>query len=450
MIGKHQEFSLHPHFRRALTSAVAALALTGGLAASDALAAGCGLEQENIQTTDAESIYWNGTDEKPNTGGYPKGGDGTWNTQLTNWTNHCSTLVSQWDETKSWAHFGTTGGNVTLAEPITFKNLSFDVSDYVIVGPTAENSGNPALSTRARGSTSTIAVNPTQAAQINVDIESFRAGPYFNPATLLVTGGGTLIFNNDKTYLGDTSIAEGTGLVLGGAGYSSTLQSRHIHLKKDASLQINAPGAKSLNFTQIVTSDDETANVTFGGRGSYVVTGDLSGFQGVTAIDADLSLTSQIAGEIEIGKKLSGLSGQQVGATVSGTGMLGGFERNVYVNEGVLSPGNDTEQAGPDFGTMQIRGNLVLSPDSTLLFGITRPDSADNDKILVHGGINSLATKIRIASLGQPDKGDYVIMQYTGPDPDTTHTDVEPTNFQNDTNYYTVDAKDGVVTLHAK
>lgn len=147
----------------------------------------------------AISFYWDGTTTSANA----DGGNGTWDTVLTNWDD-AATLGADiaWPSsgTDNDAFFAGIAGTVTIATGgVTANDLTFSTTDYIIGGAGLTLNGTLP------------AINVTGTATINSSITTSVAGGFSK------TGTGTLILGGVNTFAANTTLAYGSNTATLGA-----------------------------------------------------------------------------------------------------------------------------------------------------------------------------------------------------------------------------------------
>jgi fibronectin-binding autotransporter adhesin len=207
-------------------------------------------------------------------------------------------------------------------------------------------------------------------------------------------GSGTAVLTNDNTYTGGTTITAGM-LQLGNGGTSGSITG-------------NVVDNSALAFNR---SDSVMLGGVISGSGSVAQAG--AGITTLTGTNTYRGATTVQAGTLLVDGNQSGATGLttvQSGATLGGTGTLGG---NVTIaNGGVLSPGD----AGA--GTLTVNGNLSLNSGSALdyQFGqANTPGGALNDLTVVHGNL-TLAGALHVSTTagGSFGPGVYRVFNYAG------------------------------------
>lgn len=214
--------------------------------------------------------------------------------------------------------------------------------------------------------------------------------------TLLKQGPGTLTLTGDHSYSAGTTIAAGT-LQIGNGGSSGTLAGP---ITNDATLAFNR--ADALTVAGPISGSGGVNQI---GAGVTTLTGTNS-YAGPTNVQAGTLLVNGIQ------SAATGLTTVANGATLGGTGILGG---DVTIADGAtLSPG----ALGPVAGTLTINGNLTLGSGSTLAynFGQAGVEGGPHNDLIKVGGDVRLDGTITIAQTpgGSFGPGVYRIVGYGG------------------------------------
>jgi fibronectin-binding autotransporter adhesin len=231
------------------------------------------------------------------------GGTGTWNTTSSNWYN--GTVNTNWNSvTPDSAIFGGAAGTVTLGEPITVRNLTFNTGGYTIAGGTLTLSAP----------TAAVISNAANVATIS----SVLAGT----AGLTKSGTGTLTLSGSNSFSGNFSLG-GTVRV----GHDSALGKGAVTLSAFGTLA--SDGATTRTITNALT----IGNFTIGdatGTGDLIFTGSADLFAAGRNITVNNSstfsgaVTNAIGGLIKAGAgtlTLSGANTYAAGTTLT-TGTL--------------------------------------------------------------------------------------------------------------------------------
>jgi autotransporter-associated beta strand protein len=137
----------------------------------------------------AGSLFWDGTTST----GDADGGNGTWNSALTNWdTLATGGADSVWTNANNdTAVFGGAAGTVLLGAPITVGGLQFDTAGYLV-------------------QTNTLTFGVSGNIVTNADATINSAIGAATDLTVTKTGSGTLTLGGNNTYAGNTTISNGT------------------------------------------------------------------------------------------------------------------------------------------------------------------------------------------------------------------------------------------------
>ena len=137
----------------------------------------------------AAALYWDGTTST----GDADGGNGIWNTALTNWdTLATGGADSVWTNANNdTAFFGGTADTVSLGAPITVGGLQFDTAGYLV-----------------QTNTLTFGVSGNIVTNANATINSALATT--GASVITKTGNGTLTLGGNNIYAGNTTVSNGT------------------------------------------------------------------------------------------------------------------------------------------------------------------------------------------------------------------------------------------------
>ncbi|WP_395397577.1 autotransporter outer membrane beta-barrel domain-containing protein [Novosphingobium sp. BL-8A] len=363
--------------------------------------------QVNLVNTGGLTLsFWDGV-AGANFDGQITGGDGVWQAASgnDNWTLDDGSINAGYSD-GALAIFAGTGGTVTLdgsLGTINASGIQFAADGYILTGD--------ALTLTSAQSMVRVGDGTTVGADFIATIASTVAGN----AQLVKTDLGTLILTGTNTYAGGTAINGGT-----------------LQVSSDANLGA-ASGGLSLNGGTLHTTASFTTSraVALAGNGSFETDADttlaldglVSGAGGLTkAGDGTLTLTADnsyagatkvAAGTLLVNGNQSaatGLTSVLAGATLGGTGTIGG---NVALADGAtLSPG-----AGGT-GTLTIAGDLSLSSGSKLDFAFGSAGVAGgtlNDLVNVGGDLTLDGTIDVSASAGGTFSiGVYRVFNYDG------------------------------------
>jgi autotransporter-associated beta strand protein len=228
--------------------------------------------------------YWNGSSVAAN--GTVNGGSGVWTAGPTNWTNARGTTAAPWRG--QVAVFQGVPGTVTVQGPVDFSGLRFLTSDYTI---TAGAGGLLQTST----SDTVIFVDAGATAMLDVPIAG-RGG-------LHLQGGGTLTLTGANSYLGGTTIGDGT-LVISSDGNLGSASGRLAF--EGGTLQTIA----DLTSTRAVTIGESGGAIDTLGGTTFVLDGRVQGPGALTksgdgllvlTADNEYGGTSILAGTLQVG-----------------------------------------------------------------------------------------------------------------------------------------------------
>lgn len=220
----------------------------------------------------------------------------------------------------------------------------------------------------------------------------FEISADINGAGVLIKRGeGTLVLSGDNAFGG--ARIEGGGLI----GTTSSL-SGDIALIS-ASSRLSLANANAGIFAGAFSG---AGRVSLDGPGTVLLTGDSSGFSGVTTLNAGTLLVGNANGLGRLGGSLSVLSG----ATLGGSGVIGsGAGSHVSIaSGGVLSPGNS-------IGTLIINGDLTFASGARFEVEVN-PLGADSDIVRVTGAATlNGGTIAHIGATGRYDpRSTYTIL----------------------------------------
>lgn len=202
--------------------------------------------------------FWDGGNLVGN--GAIDGGNGTWGTGITNWTNVDGTLNQGWGN--SFAVFQGTAGNVTVDGTQSITGMQFVTDGYNLASGTT---GVLNLVNGGTGNTA-IRVDPNATATLGVTLSG--AG------TLAKLDSGTLVLNGNNTYSGGTALNGGTLVV----GNNSALGSGALTTADGTTLDSNAAvilgNAAVLNGALAIGGSNAlTLNGAISGNGSLLKKG---------------------------------------------------------------------------------------------------------------------------------------------------------------------------------
>ncbi|OWT80159.1 MULTISPECIES: autotransporter domain-containing protein [unclassified Achromobacter] len=239
-----------------------------------------------------------------------------------------------------------TGGTTITAGTVAIsanENLGAAQSSVVLNGGT--------LQTTAAMSISRDIVLGAAGGTLRTDADLSNGGEISGVGGLTKTGAGTLTLTGPITYLGTTTIQEGT------------LLSPAVNLGSNDIANNGTLAVQQDNAGQLDGAIDGTGNLVKLGAGRLNLTGggDMSGTTYVQA--GTLSINSSLANstvEVDTGATLGG------NGTVGATTVRGG---------GTIAPGNS-------IGTLHVNGNFVQEAGSTYVVEL---DGASSDQVVVNG-----------------------------------------------------------------
>lgn len=341
-----------------------------------------------VVATGAGEQYWDGANLSPGGVADGRGGNGTWDTSSTNWTNAAGDINAAWASQK--AVFAGTPGTVTVAGSQTFTGLRFVSHPTDWTYTLAAGTGG-ALVTNSAATEIIVAADPGASinkAVVNVGISG--------TGSIVKLGDGTLTLGVANTYQGGTTIKEGElvaaangALGTGGVSVAGAPAATLLPVLRFAG-PVNANGLSISTQNGSVVFDNQssagTAEITNQGNGKTVfLTGSSAGNTaitnqggGTTAFRGDNSseqarIINQSGGKLDLSTfdaagpcncvslgSVSGAGDILLGAHVLKTGALNLDETisGVISDGGALAKGSFTKT-----GT----GKLVLSGANTYL-----------------------------------------------------------------------------------
>ena len=308
--------------------------------------------------------FWNGSTTTPNR--TVNGGNGVWNTTLTNWTDAEGNAALPWGN--QTAVFAGTAGNVHLTGPISIAGMHFATNGYRLYTLVGEGG---ALQVDAADSE--IRVGQGLSATLAVGL--------IGTGSVKLTGGGTLITTGDNTFTGPLTVLAGT-LQIGDGGTSGSLTADIVN---ESAVLFNYASAASAAYGGDISGSGNVSlsSGTLRLSGDSTYTGATSVLGGKFLINGSLGATSVTAYE---------------DTTLGGSGTIAG---SVQVNtDAFLAPGDAV-------GTLTV-GELSLAEASRTIFELNSPSGTpgvDSDLIRVLANINSLG------SSGDLNIDDYAIFQ---------------------------------------
>ncbi|WP_343315141.1 autotransporter domain-containing protein [Brucella sp. BE17] len=267
----------------------------------------------------------------------------------------------------------------------------FDVADATTLGLSGAITGDGNLIKQGEGTlvlTGTNAYGNTlvEAGKLTGSAGSI-SGDIANADTVVFDQAGDASFAGDISGLGMTDghmIKDGGGrLILGGRSLldwtvaDGVLVTEAVRFGGDVG--IDGIGA-AFSFTDsgnAVYSGliSGTGNFSLDGVGTVLLTGDSSGFTGLTSINAGTLLVGDASGNGILGGSLD----VRAGGTLGGAGAVGSGAGSVVrvASDGTLSPGNS-------IGTLTVDGDLVFEAGSHFVVEVN-PQGGDSDLVSVAG-----------------------------------------------------------------
>ena len=359
-----------------------------------------------VNTAGATFSFWDG-DAGPKSDAAINGGDGVWRVGGggNDWTDMNGSVNADYAQ-DSFAIFSAASGTVTVDNSngdVLASGMQFASDGYVIAGD--------ALTLTGVGATLQVGDGSTAGATYIATIDAELTGA----AQLVKTDAGTLILTGTNSYAGGTAINGGT-----------------LHIVADANLG-DAAGGLSFDGGTLQTTADIATNraIDLGGNGAFLtdtgtvltLNGAVSGAGGIAKTGAGTLVLAGLGnnmGGINVGAgtlwvngdfaAATGLTGVASGATLGGTGTIGG---DVMLADGaILTPG-----AG-GAGTLAIGGSLSMAPGSTLAFEFGEANvtgGALNDLVTVGGDLTLDGTiDVTVPAGGAFDAGVYRVFDYGG------------------------------------
>ena len=350
--------------------------------------------------------FWDGA-AGPKFDGAVNGGDGVWQngTGNDNWTETTGAVNAAYED-GAFAIFSATSGTVGIDNSlgaVSASGMQFASDGYVITGDALTLTG-PQSIVRVGDGTSA-------GADFTATIEAALAGD----SQLVKTDAGTLVLNGTNSYSGGTLLNAGTLQIsgdanLGDASADLGIAGGTLHTTADivsgravdlaGAGTLLTDGGTALTLNGLVSG---TGSLAKSGAGTLMLTADNS-YAGATAVEAG---TLFIMGDQSLA---SGLTSVASGATLGGTGTIGG---DVTLADGAtLAPG-----AGA-VGTLTINGNLALASGSRLAFEFGEANAvggALNDLVAVGGDLTLDGTiDVTVPAGGAFDAGVYRVFDYGG------------------------------------
>ena len=305
------------------------------------------LSSSQAQATD---FWWDGgTVNGGNPAANPQGGNGTWNTSLTNWDNAAIGGADvAWVNGDNHAIFvGGIAYTVTLGTPITAGDITVASggADVTMNGSALTLVGTPVIDIGSGG---------------NLVINSAVAGT----SGLTKVGTGTLVLTAPNTYTGATTVSAGT-LSVGNGGTTGSLSgSSPISVASGATFAWNN---NNNTVGRVITNTLTGAGtVLFQGQNAttalqtsvYDNNGDWSGFSGEVVLNCSIFWNNTAQSQVG-----TGTIRVQDRATMSFNG--GTFSNDIVLESGA---GWHHNVSGNDvvIGGIRLKGNNTLSGNITL------------------------------------------------------------------------------------
>ena len=276
------------------------------------------------------------------------GGSGTWSNSNANtsWTNTGGN-ASNASQNGATSVFQGTSGTVTVddsAGQVQTGGMQFATNGYTVQGGALQLVSG------------TDAIRVGDGTNAGTNMTATIASSLIGAGGLNKTDLGTLVLTGANTYSGGTTITGGT-LVGGVNSFGSGA------ITNNANLVINQ--ASNGTFGNVISGNGSLTKI---GAGVVQMTANSSGFTGPTnLVQGGLQVTGSLGGTITV----------QSGATLSGTGTVGG----VIVNSG------GTVAPGPGVSTLSVTGNYAQASGS-IYQAILTPGSNGSSLIQIGGTAN--------------------------------------------------------------
>ncbi|WHU02387.1 autotransporter-associated beta strand repeat-containing protein [Sphingomonas sp. NIBR02145] len=353
-----------------------------------------------LNSAGATLAFWDGGNSVLHDNGAINGGSGSWDAGSRNWTDTGGTLNGPMQPVPSFAVFGGMAGTVTVDGHVSTTGMQFATTGYTVTGGTVALSGDRATirvgdgSAAGAGFIATIGSALTGgAALVKTDrgtlvltgANSYTGGTVIEAGTLVgdtrsiqgnVTNNASLVFDlaNAGSYGGSVS---GTGVttkagqgvltlaganagdwrVTGGSLVSTTaLFTGDVDLAAGTSLTFDQSAAG--RYAGTLTG---TGSLVLRGGGAVSLTGNSSGFQGITTAGGLVSVNGTLGGTLDL----------LAGGRLQGNGTIGSGRI-----AGTVAPGNS-------IGTLNVTGNLSFLAGST--YEVEANAAGQSDRIVVAG-----------------------------------------------------------------
>lgn len=259
------------------------------------------------------ALNWDGGG--PYANGIVNGGNGTWSSAATNWTDASGTPVVAWGSTVG-VFGGLVGGVVTVVGAQAFTELDFVANNYTLTGGALASVGG--------------ILNVSSGLAATIDSTITGTG-------LIKSGAGTLVLNAANSYVGGTSLTAGTIV----AGNNLSLGAGAISMAGDTKLAAGISGlalANAITTSGVGTIDTGagllTLNGIVSGAGSISKTG--AGNLALNGANSFNGLTVS-AGQVTIGTSTAAGAGSIVlaGGSTLAAGVSGLVTTNAIGTTGV-------------------------------------------------------------------------------------------------------------------
>jgi len=366
--------------------------------------------QVNLVNTAGLALrYWDGPIPADRNDGEVDGGTGIWQANAAtlndNWTEDGTANAPFADN--AFAVFQGASGTVTVDNSlgaVSASGMQFLTDGYVIEGGAINLAGAPTSTIRVGDGT-------TAGAGITATIASELAGT----TQLIKSDAGTLILTGANSYSGGTAINGGTlqiasdanlGAITGGLSFNGGTLQTTADMVGARTVDFVGEGAFLVDGATTLTMDGAMS-----GAGGFIKDG--AGTLILTGTNSYAGATNIVAGTLFVNGDQTGAAGLtsvSTGATLGGTGTIGG---GVSLASGaILAPG-----AG-GVGTLTIGGDLVLDAGALLDFEFGEANvegGALNDLVNVGGDLTLGGTiNVTVPTGGTFGPGIYRVFNYGG------------------------------------